>query len=63
MIRAYIYLNSVVPLNDIYINKILELLNNCDNDNDWINIEYSKVNYKRFNLLNHKLMYTELIFI
>ena len=63
MIRAYIYLNSVVPLNDIYINKILELLNNCNNDNDWINIEYSKVNYKRFNLLNHKLMYTELIFI
>jgi len=63
MIRAYIYLNSVVPLNDIYINKILELLNNCNNDNNWINIEYSKVNYKRFNKLNHKLMYTELIFI
>ena len=73
MIRAYIYLNSIVPLNAIYVNKILdikeylsELLSN--NEIDWINNDYSNVNYnlntyKKINILNHKVMYAELIYI
>ena len=76
MLRGYIYLNSLVSLNHFYIDKILdfnkklsELLSN-NNENDWINSDYSNHFhyydsniYKRFYLLNHKLMYTELIFI
>ncbi len=73
MIRAYIYLNSIVPLNAIYVNKILdikeylsELLSN--NEIDWIYSDYSNVNYnlntyKKINILNHKVMYAELIYI
>jgi hypothetical protein len=73
MIRAYIYLNSIVPLNAFYINKILDIKENLsellsNNEIDWINSDYSKVNYnintyKKFNILNHKLMYAELIYI
>jgi hypothetical protein len=70
MLRGYIYLNSLIPLNDIYINKILDInkkiSEKLSNENEWINSDYStlntNMNYYQFNKFN-KLMYIELIFI
>jgi hypothetical protein len=71
MLRGYIYLNSLIPLNDIYINKILDINKKISeilsNENEWINSDYSTLNTNTNTNMNYyqfnKLMYIELIFI